>query len=117
VFAAKRGADGFIRQDIIQRRIRMGVMLIGIGYLLVLPGRRLIDLPYVTTDGWYQVLGVNILQLIGVTLIAFVMIMEKSTSTANMRRRALITIAVILDLSPVMQLQAILEHLPLWLRR
>jgi fucose 4-O-acetylase-like acetyltransferase len=94
----------------------MGVMLIGIGYLLVLPGRRLIDLPYVTTDGWYQVLGVNILQLIGVTLIAFVMIMEKSTSTANMRRRALITIAVILALSPVMHLQAIHEHLPMWLR-
>jgi uncharacterized membrane protein len=116
VFAAKRGADGFIRRDIIQRRIRMGVMLIGIGYLLVLPGRRLIDLPYVTTDGWYQVLGVNILQLIGVTLIAFVMVMEKSTSTADMRRRSLITIAVILALSPVMHMQAIHEHLPMWLR-
>lgn len=116
VFAAKRGADGLIRQDIIQRRIRMGVMLIGIGYLLVLPGRRLIDLPYVTTDGWYQVLGVNILQLIGVTLIAFVMIMEKSTSTADMRRRALITIAVILVLSPAMHLRAIHEDLPMWLR-
>ncbi len=116
VFAAKRGPDGRIRQDILQRRIRMGVMLIGIGYLLVLPGRRLIDLPYVTADGWYQVLGVNILQLIGVTLIAFVMIMEKSTSITDMRRRALIAIAVILALSPVMHLQVMHEHLPMWLR-
>lgn len=116
VFAAKRGSDGFILQDVIQRRIRMGVMLIAIGYLLVLPGRRLIDLPYVTTEGWTQVLGVNILQLIGVTLIAFVMIMERSTSTISMRRRALVTIVSVLALSPLMHQPFMHEHLPMWLR-
>ena len=116
VFAAKRGPDGYIRQEVIQRRIRMGVMLIAIGYLLVLPGRRLIDLPYVTTEGWTQVLGVNILQLIGVTLIAFVMIMEKSSSVLSMRRRALTTILAILLLSPIMHLTIVHGHLPMWLR-
>ncbi len=116
VFAAKRGPDGYIRQDIIQRRIRMGVLLIAIGYLLVLPGRRLIDLPYVTTEGWTQVLGVNILQLIGVTLIAFVIIMERSSSVLSMRRRALITILAILALSPIMHMSIMHEHLPMWLR-
>jgi len=116
VFAAKRGADGYIRQDIIQRRIRMAVLLIGIGYLLVLPGRRLIDLPYVSNESWAEVLGVNILQLIGVTLIAFVMIMERTPTITSMRTRALTTIVCILALSPLMHAAFLHEGLPMWLR-
>lgn len=116
VFAAKRGSDGFIRQDIIERRIRMAVLLIGIGYLLVLPGRRLIDLPYVTNESWTEVLGVNILQLIGVSLIAFMIIMERTPTIAAMRKRALITIAAVLALSPLMHMPYVHEGLPMWLR-
>lgn len=115
VFAAKRGDDGKIRQDVLQRRIRMGITIMGIGYLMVFPGRRFIDLPYVSPESWHNTLIVNILQLIGATLIVFVLVMESTKSVRHMRHRALIAACAILALSPVMHLDQVHNALPSWL--
>ncbi|MBM4178047.1 MAG: DUF1624 domain-containing protein [Ignavibacteria bacterium] len=115
VFAAKRGEDGKIRQDVLQRRIRMGITIMGIGYFMVFPGRRFLDLPYVSAESWHNTLIVNILQLIGATLIVFVLVMESTTSIVQMRRRALIAACIILGLSPIMHYTNLHSALPSWL--
>jgi len=101
-FANKRGEDGFIREDVLSKRIRWAITIIGIGYLLLFPANRLWDLPFVPADVMRPFLTVNILQLTGVTMLLFVITMRKTTSVAHMGRVALITAMTILSLTPIM---------------
>ncbi|MEY3385574.1 MAG: hypothetical protein RIR53_385 [Bacteroidota bacterium] len=116
VFAAKRAADGMITETTLERRMRWAVTILVIGYLLVFPGKRIIDLPYVAIEGWRTFFAVNILQLVGVAMIAFVSVMQTTRSVADMGRRAMITSALILLCSPLVHLEAVHAHMPMWLR-
>lgn len=116
VFAAKRDAEGRIPSSTIERRLRWAITILLIGYALVFPGKRIIDLPYVPESGWTSFFAVNILQLVGVTMIVFVMVVESTRSVAEMGRRAAITAGLILAMSPLAHLAAVHGALPSWLR-
>jgi uncharacterized membrane protein len=116
VFAAKRDAEGRIQDSTIQRRMRWAVTILVIGYLLVFPGKRVIDLPYVPAEGWHAFFAVNILQLVGAAMIVFVAVMQTTRSVAEMGRRAVITVGVILVCSPLAHLDVAHAALPMWLQ-
>jgi len=116
VFAAKRATDGMITESTLEKRMRWAVTILVIGYLLVFPGKRIIDLPYVATEGWIAFFAVNILQLVGVVMIVFVAVMQTTKSVADMGRRAMIASALILLCSPLAHLEGVHSILPLWLR-
>lgn len=115
VFAAKRDAEGRISEATLERRLRWAISILVIGYLLVFPGKRVIDLPYVSADGWMMFFSVNILQLVGASMIVFVAVMQTTTSVAEMGRRASLAAALILICSPLAHLPAVHSSLPLWL--
>ncbi len=100
-FANKRGDDGLIREDVLAKRIRWAITIMGIGYLLLFPANRLWDLPFVPADVMRPFLAVNILQLTGATMLLFVITMRKTRSVANMGHVALITAMTILSLTPI----------------
>lgn len=102
-FASKRGDDGLIREDVLAKRIRWALTIIGIGYLLVMPANRIWDLPFVPSQVWAPALSVNILQLTGVTMLMFVIVMHTTRSVRDMGRRGLLTGLAIVALTPLMQ--------------
>lgn len=116
VFAAKRNAEGRIRDSTLERRMRWAVTILVIGYLLVFPGKRVIDLPYVTSEGWHTFFAVNILQLVGAAMIVFVAVMQSTRSVADMGRRAALAAALILACSPLAHLDVVHAMLPIWLQ-
>ncbi len=115
VFASKRGANGAILPDVLAKRVRWAITIIGLGYLLYMPANRVWDLPFVPQNGWQQFYAVNILQLTGVALLAFILIMASTKSVNSMGRRALVTGVAILALSPVTSSQWFIQSLPGWL--
>lgn len=114
-FATKRGSDGFIREDILSKRIRWALTIIGLGYLLVFPANRIWDLPFVPTTSLPAFYSVNILQLTGVTMLLFVLVMNSTRSVAQMGKRAAFTAIGILALTPVAQQLQFLSGMPPWL--
>ncbi len=116
VFANKRDTSGRIRPDVLARRIRWALTLIGIGYLMVFPANRLWDLPYVPQSSWQTALAVNILQLTGATILLFAAVMSSTRSVASMGFRALVTALTILALTPIMYSQHVSSAVfPVWL--
>ena len=113
-FATKRGADGYIREDVLAKRIRWAITIIGMGYLLVFPANRIWDLPFVPAQNLPMFYSVNILQLTGVTMLLFVLVMSTTKSVAQMGTRAGITALGILVLTPIAQQLQYTPGLPLW---
>ncbi len=101
-FANKRGENGLIREDVLSKRIRWAITIMGIGYLLMFPANRLWDLPFVPANMMKPFLAVNILQLTGATMLLFVLTMRKTKSVASMGTVGLVTAMSILSLTPVM---------------
>ncbi|NQW28950.1 MAG: acyltransferase [Ignavibacteria bacterium] len=113
-FATKRNADGSVREDVIAKRIRMAITIIGIGYLMVFPANRVWDLPFVPAQNWMNFYAVNILQLTGAALILFVFSMATTTNVKQMGKRAAIVLAAILALAPVFQFTQLASAFPDW---
>lgn len=113
-FATKRDENGKVRADVVNRRIMWGLTIIGIGYLLVFPAGRVWDLPFVSTSGWNAFFSVNILQLTGVTILLFIVTMANTTSVKSMGIRALAITAMIVAVTPVMQVTQVASVLPGW---
>lgn len=68
-FGLRYDDQGIILKDIVKHRLRMALIVMTIGYLLVFPANSIVDLPWVTTEGWSYFWRVNILQLNGMSLI------------------------------------------------
>lgn len=100
VFANKRGDDGRIREDVLERRIRSSIMIILLGYLMVFPANRIWDVPFVPEEGWRVFNAVNILQLTGMTMLLFVFVMRGTRSIRSMGLVGLGTAIAIMALSP-----------------
>lgn len=81
VFANKRNENGEIGRDVLFKRIRWAITLIGIGYLMVFPANRIFDLPYVPAQVWQTFFRVNILQLTGVALLLLMFVISLTRST------------------------------------
>jgi uncharacterized membrane protein len=69
VFANKRDEFGKLKKATVRKRALMALMLISIGYLLVFPAERIFDLPYLDPKYFQNFFAVNVLQLIGVSLL------------------------------------------------
>ena len=115
-FATKRDADGRVREDVINKRIRWAITIIGIGYYMMFPAGSVFDLPYVNEQGWAAFWSVNILQLTGATMLLFVVTMASTRSVRQMGRRALWVTFGILVLTPFLQYTSAEQFAPLWLQ-
>ena len=73
VFANKRDEEGMLPESRIRRRIKIALLLIGIGYFLHFPVARIWDIFYITEAEWLRFYRVNILQLIGAALVILLM--------------------------------------------
>jgi uncharacterized membrane protein len=69
VFANRRSEDGKLNSNLIKRRITTALIVLIIGYLLAFPAGKIFDLPFIAGKYWSYFFRVNILQLIGVTLL------------------------------------------------
>lgn len=69
VFANKRQEDGSLSNATVKRRIKTALMLLFIGYLLYIPTKSFIDIFFTSWNLWLPFFQVNILQLIGVSLL------------------------------------------------
>lgn len=74
VFANKRDENGKLSSNTIKKRVRMALMLIAIGYLLVFPAEKIFDLPYLDPKYFANFFSVNVLQLIGVSLLMVLLV-------------------------------------------
>ncbi len=105
VFANKRdglgGVVGSIGSECYWKQLRWALTLIGIGYLLVFPANRLLDLPFVSPEGWYFFFQVNILQLSGLTLIGVMTVMRYTRSSGQFARISMVIGVVLMLVSPL----------------
>ena len=115
-FATKRYEDGRVRDDVVSKRIRWALTIIGIGYYMMFPAGSVFHLPFVSESGWSHFWGVNILQLTGATMLLFVLTMAGTRSVAQMGRRALWVTAGILVATPFLQAASSEQFAPLWLQ-
>lgn len=69
VFANKRDSNGAITTTVIRKRFTMALILLGIGYFLVFPASKLYHLLVMPWTSWQHFFQINILQLIGITLL------------------------------------------------
>ncbi|GMV53147.1 MAG: DUF1624 domain-containing protein [Chlorobi bacterium] len=115
VFATRREEDGTVKADLLSRRIRWALTIIGIGYFMMFPANSLWDLPYVQPVTWNTFLAVNILHLTGVTLLLYVLVAASTKNVQQLGRRALGVSIAILALTPLMQNPSVTAGLPKWL--
>ena len=78
--------DGRLSRAMLARRLRMGCLVVLIGYLMVFPANRIADLRWVPATSWRTFLQVNILQANGVTLLALTALLA---SVRTVRRYAI----------------------------
>lgn len=102
VLGIRYDADGRVARKLIQRRVTMAFVVIGIGYLMVFPANRLADLRWVSPDIWQGFLRVNILQLNGVSLLMLTGLLAWTRTLRRYAGWALGLGAAILFLSPIM---------------
>ena len=69
VLGIRYEADGRPSRAMLRRRVWTAVTVTGIGYLMVFPADRLVDLPWVSAGQWRASLQVHILQLNGAALL------------------------------------------------
>jgi uncharacterized membrane protein len=100
VIAAKRGGDGLVRQDILQRRTRWALTIIGVGYLMHFPANRIWDLPFIDAAAWPQFLSVNILHLTGAAMLILTVLLRRTTSVQTLGRAATLVAGVVLLITP-----------------
>lgn len=115
IFATKRDEFGRIPTAIIQKRVQWGVMLIGLAYLLVFPANRLLDLPFVSHQGWQAFFQTNILHVSGVTLIATIAVMALTRSNRSFALVSLILGGIILAFAPIADNINWFAFMPEWL--
>ncbi len=100
VFANRRDAQGRIADDTFWRRIRWGLSLIGIGYLLSFPADNLNDFFWLPADYLRHFWQINILQLTGLALILLMIVLRATRSTASFSRSAFAVAVLITFLTP-----------------
>lgn len=85
VLGIRQGPDGRIPAALLWHRARVAVTVMAIGYLLVFPAQRIVELRWVSRDVWRAFLQVGILQLNGATLLLLTALLWR---TRTVRRYA-----------------------------
>ncbi len=115
IFATKRDATGRVPYKTIQKRLQWGILLIGMAYLLVFPANRLLDLPFVSNEGWRAFFQTNILHVSGVTLILSILLMSVTRSNRAFAGVSVGLGLLILAFSPIADSLDWFAVLPEWL--
>lgn len=112
VFANKRDLTGRIPYKTIHKRVKTSLVLIALGYLLMFPADKIYDIPFVAPQYLSGFFSVNILQLIGVTLL-LVILLFSLTRTDRQLFISSLTIGILLVLlTPITQFVNWFEILP-----
>ncbi|MBM2814576.1 MAG: hypothetical protein HW421_1338 [Ignavibacteria bacterium] len=101
VFANKRDSSGRISPKTSHRRLKMALILIFIGYFVVFPVKRIYDLIFLEKQYWLGFFQVNILQLIGVSLIFLLVLFIFTRNDKSLFKWSLIIALAITFLTPV----------------
>jgi uncharacterized membrane protein len=112
VFANKRMEDGRLAPINFKRRITTALMIMGIGYLFMFPANKIWDIFFIEDRLWIHFCRVNILQLIGFTLILVMGMFYLTRSDKGIGRLALGTGIAISLLSPIVHSINAFDYLP-----
>ena len=112
VFANKRDENEHILNSVVKRRLKMAVIIIFIGYLLVFPASRIYHLPFIDNHTWTVFFQVNILQLIGISLLMMITVFKLTRSNKSFGITSLIIGTAIFALTPLMLSSDIFRILP-----
>jgi uncharacterized membrane protein len=112
VFANKRIEGGRISKNVIFRRVRMAFILIIIGYMFLFPADRISDLAYLDKKAWVPFLQVNILQLIGFSLLLVITLFTIIRSDKALGYTALSLALIITLLAPFNAVVPWFDYLP-----
>lgn len=112
VFANKRDQFGKIPTTTVTKRIKTSLMLIGTGYLLMFPADKIYDIPFIPSQYLTGFFAVNILQLIGFTLLLVILIFRMTRTDKQLFVSSLTIGIVLVLLTPISQLVNWFEVLP-----
>lgn len=112
VFANKRPENGVIPSSKIFRRIRTALALIAIGYLLVFPAEKIYDLFFIEKQYWLTFFQVNVLQLIGVSLLLATIVFWLTNSDKKLFIASVFIAVAITALTPFVFLVTWFDILP-----
>jgi len=115
VFVLKRQGDGSLTNKTIQRRLTWGLTILGLGYLMMFPASRIVDLPFVSSKAWHYVLQVNILQLTGVSLLLLLLTAFFTKSNARLGLTSFMIALSIFLASPAIHALSLQGYMPLLL--
>lgn len=113
VFANKRNSDGKLPKTIVHRRVRTALLLIFIGYFLNFPVRQAYHFLVVDKMVLIPFFQVNILQLIGITLLCVVVLFSMIKSNRTLGIVTFILGLIILVFNPFVHLVDWYKILPL----
>ncbi len=100
VFANKRQEDGTLRNRVVSRRIRIALLLIIIGYVLAFPASTIYDAFFVPPERWAVFFRVNILHLIGITLLFLLIFFLVTRTDKSLRILSLIAGILVIFFTP-----------------
>ncbi|MDP2364001.1 MAG: hypothetical protein Q8M94_09560, partial [Ignavibacteria bacterium] len=112
VFANKRNADGKLPNNTIYRRLRTAFMLMFIGYFLFFPADKIFHLAFIDAAVWKPFLQVNILQLIGVSLLLLILTFVFTRSDKSLGITAFSIAILITVVNPSMNMVNWFNYLP-----
>ncbi len=103
VFANKRDQFGKIPTTTISKRVKTSLILVAIGYLLMFPADKIYDIPFIPIQYLTGFLSVNILQLIGVTLLFVILLFTLTRSDKQLFVSSLSIGIALVVLTPLSQ--------------
>ena len=112
VFANKRQADGILPQTTVKRRIKLAISLIVLSYLMHFPVERIYDLAFLDPKLWENFFRVNILQVIGVSLVLVTLAFAQTKDDKSVGILSFFIGAFILIISPFIEMISWFELLP-----
>lgn len=112
VFANKRDELGVLPKKTISRRVFIATNLILIGYFLVFPAEKIFHLPFVESTVWAYFFQVNVLQMIGVSLLIVLLLFKFTKNDKQLGITALVASLSIFMLTPLVFLFDWFRYLP-----
>jgi len=101
VFANKRDTQGKLSSSTIEKRLKTGLNLLFIGYILMFPAHNLYNINYIPKSVYHTFLSVNILQLFGLTLLFVLLEFVLTRNNKSLFRISLISALFIIILNPI----------------
>lgn len=112
VFANKRDDNGRLLDSVFRKRVKMGLILMGIGYFLRFPADKIYSLPFIEAQYWTDFFTVNILQLIGISIIFLALLYKATRDDKSVQRYSLAIALLITVASPFVHSVDWFEYLP-----